>query len=194
MLHRDQVLVVDVEASCWRGHPPPGEQIEIIEIGFCLLRLDPLCLEPAHSILIKPQRSHISPFCTQLTSITPELAAQGRLFNEACTLLLRNYVTQSVLWGSWGRFDREIFKRQCQSFAVEYPFSPRHVDLRRLFARAMQQPGRKARQMGLLRALDSLGLTFEGTSHRGQDDAWNTARVLQALIAAKGVDVLKDYW
>ena len=71
----NRVLVVDVEATCWQSRqPPPGEQSEIIEIGLCPLDLD--CLEPGpvHSILVRPQRSQISPFCTRLTSITPEMA------------------------------------------------------------------------------------------------------------------------
>ena len=33
----DQILVVDVEATCWEGDPPPGQISEIIEIGLCVL-------------------------------------------------------------------------------------------------------------------------------------------------------------
>ena len=29
----DRILVVDVEATCWEGDPPPGQISEIIEIG-----------------------------------------------------------------------------------------------------------------------------------------------------------------
>ncbi|MEU7478278.1 hypothetical protein AB0A63_20000 [Lentzea sp. NPDC042327] len=35
MMVVDHVLIVDVEATCWAGTPPPGESTEIIEIGMC---------------------------------------------------------------------------------------------------------------------------------------------------------------
>ena len=33
----DRILVVDIEATCWEGNPPPGQTSEIIEIGLCVL-------------------------------------------------------------------------------------------------------------------------------------------------------------
>ena len=33
----DRILVVDVEATCWEGDPPPGQISEILEIGLCVL-------------------------------------------------------------------------------------------------------------------------------------------------------------
>jgi inhibitor of KinA sporulation pathway (predicted exonuclease) len=32
----DQILVVDVESTCWEGEPPDGQEPEIIEIGLCV--------------------------------------------------------------------------------------------------------------------------------------------------------------
>ena len=54
--------------------------------------------------------------------ITPEMAAQGVLFDEACAQLRRDYDAQNGLWTSWGHFDRRIFERQCRNFKVAYPF------------------------------------------------------------------------
>jgi inhibitor of KinA sporulation pathway (predicted exonuclease) len=186
-----QLLVIDVEASCWRGHPPPGEQNEIIEIGVCLL--EPGQEEPleASSILVQPQRSKISPFCTRLTSITPEMAAQGLLFEAACDLLRREYDSRHVAWASWGRDDRHLFEQQCASFQVDYPFSARHYDLRRAFALAQRTDRSvKAHQVGLMKALALMDLSYEGTVHRGVDDAFNTARLLRAMFQQYGEDIL----
>jgi inhibitor of KinA sporulation pathway (predicted exonuclease) len=33
----DVIIVIDVEATCWEGYPPPGQDKEIIEIGICLV-------------------------------------------------------------------------------------------------------------------------------------------------------------
>ena len=42
----DRILVVDVEATCWEGNPPPGQTSEIIEIGLCVLDVPTLtCVE-----------------------------------------------------------------------------------------------------------------------------------------------------
>ncbi len=188
---RDQVLVVDIEATCWRKNQvPPGEQNEIIEIGWCVVKLEPLSLDERHTLLIKPQRSRISPFCTRLTSISPEMAAQGMLFNEACTVLRRDHRTQNMLWVSWGNYDLKLFQWQCQQFHVIYPFGDQHINLRKRYARLNPAANGKVRQVGLLRALAAQGLTFEGRKHRGVDDAWNTARLLQALIAKHGREIL----
>ena len=35
--NREHMLVVDLEATCWRGHPPKGMKHEIIEIGLVVL-------------------------------------------------------------------------------------------------------------------------------------------------------------
>ncbi len=183
---------MDVEATCWRGHPPPGEQREIIEIGLCAF--DTLTGQPgsAHSILIKPQRSTISAFCTELTSITPEMAAQGMLFNVACGVLRREFDTQNMAWASWGKDDRRLFEQQCASFQVQYPFSDQYVDLRRWFAKVQRQDKTvKMRQMGLAKALQLMGLDYEGTAHRGVDDAYNTARLLGALWERRGAEMFQ---
>ena len=37
----DYIVLEDVEATCWDGEPPPGEDSDIIEIGVCLLHEAP---------------------------------------------------------------------------------------------------------------------------------------------------------
>lgn len=190
---RKQVLVIDVEATCWRGKPPPGEQRELIEIGLCAFDTERGQPAEKRSILIKPQCSTISEFCTELTSITPEMAASGVLFNEACTLLRRDHDSQNVIWTSWGKDDRRMFEKQCASFRVAYPFGPQqHIDLRRLFAQLQRTDTRvKIRQVGLKAALELMDLEYEGTAHRGVDDAYNTARLLAAMYERYGSEIIK---
>ena len=33
----DQIVVIDVEATCWERTPPAGQELEISEIGVCTL-------------------------------------------------------------------------------------------------------------------------------------------------------------
>jgi inhibitor of KinA sporulation pathway (predicted exonuclease) len=190
---RKHVLVIDIEATCWRGKPPPGEQREVIEIGLCAFDLERGQPGFTRSILIKPQCSTISEFCTELTSITPEMAAKGMLFNEACTLLRRDYDSLNRVWVSWGKDDRHMFQMQCADSRVTYPFGPQqHIDLRRLFAQLQRTDTRvKIRQVGLKAALELMDLQYEGTAHRGVDDAYNTARLLAAMVEHYGSEIIK---
>jgi inhibitor of KinA sporulation pathway (predicted exonuclease) len=175
----DQILVVDVEATCWSGSPPEGEESEIIEIGICTLdvvtgeRLD------KRSILVKPEHSKISEFCTQLTGLTQkQVNKNGVSFEKACALLEREYLARKRIWASYGDYDRTIFQRQCEARSIEYPFSTSHINVKSLFALFYALPY----EVGMTRALEMVGLELEGTQHRGGDDAWNIAGIFSALL------------
>lgn len=71
------VNVVDVEATCWAGSPPPGAVSEIIEIGLTVVDLDAGERVARHRILVRPVRSTVSEFCTELTGLTPHEVGQG---------------------------------------------------------------------------------------------------------------------
>jgi inhibitor of KinA sporulation pathway (predicted exonuclease) len=184
----EPILVVDVEATCWQGNPPPGEQNEIIEIGVCLL--DPTTRErgEGESILVRPQRSRVSAFCTELTTLTKEQVDAGIPFEEACALLLERYRSAERVWASYGAYDRNQFRRQCAAFGVEYPFGDRHLNVKARFADT-----RGGKQVGMARALEILGLPLEGTHHRGGDDSRNIARILAHLLKQRTVkELLQD--
>lgn len=66
----DQMLVIDVEATCWEHGPPVGEESEIIELGLCPLDLATGERLHTRSILVRPERSTVSAVCTQLTTLT----------------------------------------------------------------------------------------------------------------------------
>lgn len=188
-----RLLVVDIEATCWAGSTPPaGEHSEVIEIGLCELDTESLQMKPPVSLLIRPQRSYISEFCTQLTHITPQMAAAGLLFNDACVLLRRDYGTQECVWGSWGRFDRRMLQAQCRVLQVTFPFSRKYVDFRKLSAMVQNQGQRgKPRQTGLMHTLKALNIEFEGTPHRVGSDAYNTARILRVLMQQYGRQIIR---
>jgi len=50
----DMLNVVDIEAACWSGEPPPGEVSEIIEIGLTVVDLDSGERVGRHGILVRP--------------------------------------------------------------------------------------------------------------------------------------------
>jgi inhibitor of KinA sporulation pathway (predicted exonuclease) len=174
----DRIIVVDVEATCWEGNPPPRQESEIIEIGVCLLVVGTGQRSQKRSILVRPERSQVSPFCTRLTTLTQAQVEQGIPFAEACALLERDYDPRDSPWASYGDYDRVQFQRQCEERGIPYPFNRTHLNVKNLLALGLYLP----KEVGLDRGLALLGLPLEGTHHRGDDDAWNIAAILDILL------------
>lgn len=179
----DRITVIDIEATCWEGQPPPGEESEVIEIGVCVLDVATLERTARDSLLVRPQRSRVSPFCTALTTLTPEQVAGGAPFSDACAALRRRFQSKDRPWASFGDYDRAQLTRQCQAAGIGLPFSSSHLNVKALAAAALGLPS----EVGMAGALQLLGLPLEGTHHRGGDDAWNIAAILAAVLrAARG--------
>lgn len=188
-VRRDKIIIIDIEATCWRGKPPPGQENEIIEVGVCLYDVRSDTLSDKRGIFVRPEKSVVSAFCTELTTITPQQVEAGVAFGEVCALLERDYDARNRLWVSWGDYDRRMFKEQCRHRNVRYPFSDNYLNLKRLFAELY-----KGQRQGMKQALEALGLPLEGTHHRGADDAWNIGRLLQTLLIRHGQAIIYPYW
>ena len=171
----DHIIVVDIESTCWEGgYPPRGETNDIIEVGICRVELSTGRRLEKRSILVYAERSKVSKFCTDLTTLTQEQVDGGIAFKDACKILEQEYLSAERLWSSFGDYDRRQFEKQCRDQGVRYPFGPSHLNAKTLFAisRGLQS------EVGLPQAMALLGLKLEGTHHRGHDDAWNIAAVL----------------
>ncbi|MFB9907190.1 exonuclease domain-containing protein [Allokutzneria oryzae] len=175
-----RVLVVDVEATCWDGAPPRGQVSEIIEIGVCVLDTATLERGERRAVLVRPERSEVSPFCTELTTLTAADVASGLSFVDACASLREDFGARDLVWASYGDYDRKQFQRQCDATGTPYPFGPRHINVKTLFALAHNLTA----EVGMDRAVELAGLSLEGTHHRGVDDAWNIAALLAGLLRA----------
>ncbi|MGC4982353.1 exonuclease domain-containing protein [Streptomyces sp. DT193] len=169
--------VVDVEATCWDGPPPPGAVSEIIEIGLTVVDLDEGVRLEKHRLLVRPARSTVSAFCTELTGLTPDEVEQGVEFAEACRELAARHRTGERPWASWGDYDRHQFTRQCAATETPYPFGHRHANAKAVFTAAH---GLRKRP-GMAQALRLAELPLEGRHHRGEDDAWNIAALVLDL-------------
>jgi inhibitor of KinA sporulation pathway (predicted exonuclease) len=175
----DRILVIDVEATCWeRGQEPPGVEPEVIEIGVAEVDVATATVVGGESILVRPQRSDVSEFCTKLTTLTQQQVDSGVLFDEACKTLRKQYRSEDRAWASYGDYDRAQFERQCKAFGVRYPFGRTHLNVKSFFALARALP----HEVGMDEALKKAGLPLEGTHHRGGDDARNIAKILCDLL------------
>jgi inhibitor of KinA sporulation pathway (predicted exonuclease) len=174
----DQIIVIDVEATCWDGEPPEGQESEIIEIGICPLEVITGNRLEKRSIIVRPERSTVSSFCTRLTTLTQVAVDNGISFEEACALLKREYRTKHRVWASYGDYDRHQFELQCRTLDIPYPFGLTHINVKNLFAIFRKL----SHEVGMTQALKFLDLPLEGVHHRGDDDAWNIAAILSELL------------
>lgn len=175
----DEIVIVDIESTCWEGKNPDGMSNDIIEIGICLLNVKTGEITKNEGILVKPERSKISPFCTELTTITQQLIdANGIPFKEALKKLKDDYLTNSRTWASYGAYDLNHFKKQCSEMNVGYPFGPSHINVKTLYA----LKAKLNREIGMAEALDGLNIKLEGTHHRGVDDAKNIAKIMNWVL------------
>ncbi len=177
----DKIVVVDVEATCWEGKTPEGMENDIIEIGICLLDVQAGEISDSKGIIVKPERSIISPFCTELTTKSQDFVdTKGISFKEACKILRIEYLSQKRPWASFGAYDLRQFQRQCSDMSVGYPFGLSQINVKTLFA----LKHKLSHEQGMAGALGILGIPLEGTHHRGVDDAFNIAKILRWILTS----------
>lgn len=174
----DKIIVVDVEATCWEKQPIPYQPNEIIEIGVSVLDIKKMEVIDNRGILVKPEHSEISQFCTQLTTITPEMIEHGGIsFKDACSML-DDMNVHKWTWASYGDYDRIQFEKDCKLKNVINPFGRTHINIKNLFALRHQLP----REVGMSQALEILKFPLKGTHHRGIWDSLNCSAILMSLL------------
>ena len=177
----DQILVIDLECTCWRDKPPTGMRNEIIEIGMCPVDLGSFEIGQAASIIVKPEHSAVSEFCTELTTLTQEEVNGGTSLRRSIGIMQLYYPGQALknrVWASYGDFDREHLQSECWAKHIRYPFGKTHLNVKNLLALSRDWE----HEVGMKKALEILGIELEGTHHRGVDDARNIAKILVHVL------------
>ncbi len=173
-----KVVIIDLEATCWEDREYQRKHSEIIEIGIVLWDRNNKEIIKSEGIFIKPEFGEVSPYCTDLTSITTEDVANAKTLKEACRYLKLNYNPSIYSWASYGDYDRKQFIKDCQKKNVRFPFSPTHINIKNLLALKMGWKHEK----GMAQALETLNIPLEGTHHRGIDDAKNISKLFATLF------------
>jgi len=186
-------LVIDIEATCWEKKIDADKQSEIIEIGCCivqkrngLMRLD----EKFGWFVCPVLHPTLSVFCKKLTSIKQSDIDSADMFPTVIEKLREKVFRETKLelnkipFFSWGDYDRKQFYKDCLLHDIKYPFGP-HVNIKQKFADARREKG-----ISLLKALGKLGKPFEGIQHRGEDDAYNIAKIVVAQFGYNWESIL----
>lgn len=175
-------VIVDVEATCCNQGTIARRAMEIIEVGAVAVQNSNGAIVAEFQTFVRPKRNPtLTPFCKSLTSISQADVDLAELY-PAAILRFRQWLAEigSYEFCSWGDYDRKQFEQDSRYHGVAYPFAGPHRNLKVEFSAALGI----TKKHGVSSALEKLGLDFEGTAHRGIDDARNIARIYRQAILA----------
>ena len=172
-------LIVDLEATCSHDGSVPKHEMEIIEIGAVIQNARTFEIESEFQTFVRPVRHpRLTAFCIELTGIRQDMLADAPSFPEALESFKKwMFQFEDALFCSWGDYDRNQFKQDCEYHKIGYPFHSGHLNLKAEFGRSRNVQ----KKLGVAQALRHLGMKFEGSHHRGLDDARNIARIVRRV-------------
>jgi len=176
-------LVVDFEFTQYTK--PMGKPraffSEIIEIGAVGIDSDTFEVTGYIEDFVKPrffpkQAAESMEFC-MITEADMENAIE---FGEMLLQLDSLYVPGKTYFVAWGDADYDVIKQNCERHMLPNPILLEdYLDL----AAAYKMLKSDKKTTGLYRAIEELNIEMEGYGHTAYDDAVNTGKVLQKLIA-----------
>jgi len=191
----DYIICIDFEATCdelSEGHGAlevTRDTQEIIEFPWVVLNARTMEITDSVQLYVKPERTPVTEFCTQLTGITAEtLEADGVSFAEAVATFAR-YADERLEEGSsfvicaHGSWD--VAQLRCEAFRKGVPLRDwmhRFVDLRQVFRFWAAAKGWAASGTSLQSMCDALGIPLSGKLHSGIDDATTIANCLARVV------------
>ena len=179
-LEYENIMIVDLEATCCNRNSIHRNDMETIEIGAVMVDRKTLSVIDEYQTFIKPLiHPKLTSFCTELTSITQSDVEGAQEFPKA----FQEFVDWSegyedIVFCSWGQYDKNQFIKDCNYHGIEYSLKADHINLKKQFSINLNL----RRNYGMAGALRYAGLKMNGTHHRGIDDARNMARLLPTML------------
>jgi 3'-5' exoribonuclease 1 len=172
-----RIVVVDVEATCWKKgvFSRKKETIEIGAVRLLLARAQSTW--PEFQTFVRPQRlPRLSNFCRELTGITQRDVDAAPTFPEALRLFLEwSQPSERVVLATWSHYDLWQLDLDLQAHGLPKLGFP-VLDVKKLAARIVGSKSFEETVRDL--APDSLAMP----RHRAIADARRTARILYRLM------------
>lgn len=168
---RKNVIIVDLEGTCCDDNSILPHEFETIEIGAVEVLGGKITRE--FQSFVRPVRHPVlSRFCRELTSISQDEVNGGLLFPHAWTNFCWWCGINNVFY-SWWSYDLEQFKRDCvyHGFVMDL----KHVNLARVCKKHFGT-------LSKWRVTKRLGIEFDGTVHRGIDEARHFGKIACKMI------------
>lgn len=162
-------IVLDLEATC---DDIVEIQNETIEIGAVKINEKGEIVD-SFERFIKPLLNPIlSEFCKNLTHITQKDIDEAESFPIVLNAFQEWIGTEYVLC-SWGHYDKNQFIADCVLHGLPDEWVNPHISLKHQHGKLRKLN----RPLSTGKALKKEGFKFEGTPHRGIDDARNIAKI-----------------
>jgi len=187
----NELIVLDLEATSNQEDADDKPTVQtnnfIIEIGAAFLDRD-LKLVDTFEHLVRPEEP-ITPFITQITSITPEMCEGQPLWKEVapefeawimshCDNIKR---VRLCAWGTY--FDIPLLRRAYGRYERPFPFSGTCFDVKTFALMWTALSGRRTDKLGVETVASMMGVQPEGRYHRALTDAVTEAKILQRIFA-----------
>jgi inhibitor of KinA sporulation pathway (predicted exonuclease) len=172
-----RIVVIDVEATCWKKGVFSRKK-ETIEIGGVRLLFDRAETKwPEFQTFVRPrQLPRLSSFCRQLTGITQANVDAAPAFPEALRLFLEwSQPLERVVLATWSRYDLWQLDLDLEGHGLPKLTIP-HLDVKKLAGRIVGTKSFAATAHALAPECDAM------PSHRAIADAHRTARILNRLL------------
>ncbi|RON15606.1 3'-5' exonuclease [Pseudomonas frederiksbergensis] len=180
---------VDLEATCDEvdesESPRPlavvPNQMETIEIGVVVIDLETLEIVDEFQRFVRPQINPIlTDFCKKLTSIQQADVDSAGTYVEVGQELgafIARY--PNAAWASWGDYDARQLERDAGFAACPSLLEGlTHFNAWKWHAGLYDN-----RPKSLKQTVESMGLVWQGTFHRGIDDARNVASIVKEMLS-----------
>lgn len=180
-MNAHRLLVVDLECTCSNDAALPRGEMEIIEVGAVWVEPDGTPIAEFQTFVRPRLHPVLTAFCRELTSIRQHDVDTAPSFYDAMLAFARfigKHRTPTAKWGSWGVFDAKQFDLDFARLGTKSVLDLPYINIKQAFAKSR---GLK-RPCSMAEALDQMGLTLEGTHHRGIDDARNIARLARFVL------------
>lgn len=168
------IIIVDLEATCEAKSINDKYPMEIIEIG--AVKVVDGQIVDTFSTFVKPTLTDsLTKFCTKLTTITWENLQDAPHFADA----LRSFLewAEGYPLASWGWYDAKQFSRDCALHGLSKRFLEGHRSIKHEYIDNIRPKSRYRGSYFLPSILEYHRLDFEGTHHRGIDDALAVAKL-----------------
>ena len=195
MRYSTDIVIIDLEATCPiedQGGRNSVERSNIIEIGAVRLDRRSLEIRDEFSELIRPREYPVTPFITNLTSITPEMVADRPDFGVVGQRFLDWYGprNKSMISAFGAYYDIPLLRRECDAWNLDFSahIAGGAFDIRAIATAWLAQNGHRTSGLRLESILQKMEIGRDLTMHRAVDDARAAAAVLQKFHLGYALD------
>ncbi|PLS19614.1 3'-5' exonuclease [Bacillus sp. M6-12] len=169
-------IVFDLEATCIDKikYPEQAKTFpnEVVEIGAVKINEKGEIVDSFERFVKPILNPVLTDYCKNLTKIPQSKIDEAEGFPDVIQAF-KEWIGEDYILCSWGHYDKKQFKKDCELHKLSYQWVLPHISLKH-----QHQAIRKLKHgMGTRKALHKEGFAFEGTPHRGIDDAKNIAKI-----------------